>query len=688
MTVASASVYGIQPDQTVEWNDEEYMKNLRFIASQYNLRTNRLPVWDYGLGTMPTANSTVQEYLDNLRYIYGIQAPADFNFFIQDARGNETSVPLMRGLDIKKLYDHIHGQAYQLIDPIPKTIKVTAYSQNAISRKKEIMNFIKMMADKKVFFQLIEMESGYGFKPVDRDFKTQAEVDKYFENFQEAMEIAYTNLAKDSCYVNHYRNTLPKVVDHCIIGNSMMIEVVYRNGRPRWNVIPPQNQIVDLSKEDDQHLTDDFAGCIVLMTIPELITTYEFSPKEIEELNSIAKSGSGSPAWSAMIALGNVNGVQWWGVYNGVPKVMVVKGQWRSVEKQPDGGYLEVLREGVLIGNKYLRECKVSDDQLNETLDRSRKRLRFITCTPNILLGASTSIVSLLKRFQNLKDAFATKVTQMASAAIGKSVVIRASKLPDGMRSPDVISQLKQANVIVLDDDAEEPDTPNQRMIETVDLTLDPSIGAILEIVKYYDFVIADIMNTPAAARGQITTYQSSKNVQASMTQSTVGMTYFYNNIKIFNSRLLSYSADLMKHKAPKDEEGMEALSLIVGDGVVDMITNETLLDMEFEDFLLDLDSSDFTTEEDKQRYEAFILQMAGTGQTSLKDYIMVDKLDSKTEIINYLEAEQYKKEMAAAQQREAELLAAQANAQINATGQMANQMMVNQASQQEQPIE
>lgn len=681
--MAIVGITSIQPDQTVEWNDEEYMRNIRFIASQYNLRSNQLPIFDNGVATQVNSPTSVDEYIDNLRYIYGVQIPADYNFFLMDARGNNTAVPMMRGLDIKKMYDHIHGQSYKMIDPIPKMIKVSAYSQNAISQKKEMMNYIKMMADKKTFFKLIEIETGYGFQPIDRDFKTQVEVDKYFENFQDAMEIAFMNLAKDACYVNEYQSKLPKAVDHVIVGNLGMIEVIYRNGRARWNIIPPQCAITDFSKEDDQHLEDDYAGCVQPMSIPELITTYDFDETELEELKSIAKSGTASNYWSVYSALGNVNGMNWWNIDNNVPKAMVVRGQWKSVERKGDG-WVEVNREAVLIGNRFLRNAKISDDQLYEVKDRSKKRLRFITVTPNIMAGTSMSIVSLLKRFQNLKDAFTTKSIQMASNAIGKSVILRASKLPDGFRAPEVLSQLKQANVIVIDDDAEDEETSNQKLAESIDLTLDPSIGAIMDIVKYYDFVMADIMNTPAVVRGQLGGYQSAKNVDTSMNNSTMGMTYFYNNIKLFINRVLTYSADLMKYMAPNDQQGQDALALIVGDSVTEMLSMDVIKAMEFEDMLLSLDSNDFTTIEDKQRYEAFILQFAPTGQTSLKDYIMVDKLDSKTEIINYLEAEEYKKAMAAAAEKEAALLAANANAKVNANTQMANTMMQNQ----QQPIQ
>jgi len=84
-------------------------------------------------------------------------------------------------------------------------------------------------------------------------------------------------------------------------------------------------------------------------------------------------------------------------------------------------------------------------------------------------MGTSMSVVGIIKRFANLKDAFITKMVQMASASFGKSVIIRASKLPEGMRTPDVVAQLKQNNIIVIEGEETEESPNGQKMIETAD---------------------------------------------------------------------------------------------------------------------------------------------------------------------------------------------------------------------------
>ena len=668
----------IQPDQTEKWDEEAYKKNLRWIASYYNSYVNQVP-YNNGSGYLSSnysGNGSVFDYMENLSYYYGVQAVTSYGFFVQDVRGNQTAVPMIRGLDIKKIVDHIDGQTREMIEPIPKTINVTAYSQNVVSQKRETLDYMKMMADQKTFFQLIERESGYGFKVPSRNFKNQLEQEKFFENFQDAMEIAYMNIAKDACYVNQYRSKLPKVGMNVTIGNLGMVEVTYKNGRPRWRVIPPELAIVDYTKSDDQHENDNFAGEVTEMTIPELLGTWEWTDTEIQELKSLAKAGAGSQVISALNS--NVgNGWLWWSFNDNIPKVTVVRGQWKSLEKV-DGGWVQVNREGVLIGNKFVKDAKISEGQVYDVNDKSKKRLRYIIVTPNLMVGTSISIVGIVKRYQDIKDAFATKVTQMASQAIGKAVVLRASKLPDGLKAPDVISQLKQAGAIVIDDDAEDETNP-QRMVESVDLTLDPNIQAILQIVQYYDGVIADILNIPPSTRGQLTSYQSNKNLQNSQAQSTKGMSYYYDNMRIFFNRLLSYSADLMKAMAPDDDMGRDTLPLLVGDSTTDLLSMDIVKEMQFEDMLLNLNVNDYANLEAKERYGNILLQTAANNPSAFKDYIMVDKLETKTEILNYLEAEEYKKEQARIAEQEAQAMAAQTNAMINANAQMAmNQAQVN----------
>ena len=201
----------VQPIQAVlEWTDEEYKKNLRFIGNQYNTSLNNVPLVSNGQYMGNGSLSYIAEYMDNLSYIYGSQVPSDYKFFTLDANGNKTAANLVRGLDVKKVYDYLYGESLNIIDPLPKILNVTAYSVGAISARKSAMDYVKFQIDNKVFLNLLQQEAGYQFKAVNEDFETQDQVDKFFTSFQESMEIGFEQIAKHATYNNDYQVLLPK----------------------------------------------------------------------------------------------------------------------------------------------------------------------------------------------------------------------------------------------------------------------------------------------------------------------------------------------------------------------------------------------------------------------------------------------------------------------------------------------
>jgi len=261
----------------------------------------------------------------------------------------------------------------------------------------------------------------------------------------------------------------------------------------------------------------------------------------------------------------------------------------------------------------------------------------------------------------------------MASSSFGRSVVIRASKLPEGMRTPDVVAQLKQNNIIVIEGEETEDNPNGKSMAETIDLTMDPSITYILNIIQYLDQAINDYLNIPNSVRGMSQEYQSGKGIDSTKAASTKGLSYLFKNFQVFMKEVLSYSADLMKLMAPDDEMGRENLSLIVGDAMVEMLSMDIVRKMQFEDMLLSLNPTDYISQADKAEITQVVLQTATSQQPTkvLKNYLKMKKEESLTEAINYLEAEIYKEEKQAAEIRaHEEELALITNQNNNATQQ------------------
>lgn len=669
--LTSASSTYMMPLQLVEgeYTDENYMQTLRWLASQYNQLSTPVNFLNNTTNSVDGATTYINEYLDNLTYLYGSQAPAYYNFFITDVNGNNTRVPLFRGLDVWKIFQYVQGEAIDLIDPLPKILSANAYSIGAISAKKEMMDFVKYQIESKLFLNLLQQEAGYGFKVLDRDFESKEKVDKFFETFQESMEIAYTRISKHVCYFNTYQNKLPKAFSNVFVGNLGCIVPEYRKGQVYWRVVQPENAIVDYSKGLDVHEDDDFGGEVYQMPLTQVLSEWDWTEDEIAELQAIAANNGG--AYNSFYTDYATNNMFWFNDQaNGIPKVVIIKGQWKSNERI-DGVIKEVLREGVLIGGKWLKDQKISEGQVWSKGDVSKKRIKYITVTPNLFLGTSVSTVSIIKRIANLRDAFLTKVTEMASQPLGRVAIIRASKLPTGMRTPDVISQLKQAKVLVIEGEDTEEGDDGRKLAETLDLTIDPSIMSILQIAQYYENMISDVLNIPNQVRGQIADYSSKAQLQNSQNQSTKGLSYLFKNFLQFEKALLSYSADLFKLMAPEDDLGQESLSLIVGDGVAEMMSMDVIRQAQFEDFLINLNPNDYASEAVKQELAQVALQSASSGMSTkvLKNYIKVKQSETLTEAFNYLESEIYKEQVREdeqiAQQQEMQLQQAELAAQV-----------------------
>jgi len=644
MAILTSASNENMPDQLKVdgYTDDDYIKTLRWLGTQYNQPFNNVSLMGVSPTTVNQNSYYQQEYLDNLTYIYGSQTPANYNFFIKDVNGNDTSTPLFRGLDIFKIFNYLNGEAQGLIEPLPKVLNASAYSVGAISAKKEMLDFVNFQIKEKMFLSLLQQEAGYSFKAIDRDFKTQNEIDKFFETAQESMEIAYNRIAKHVTYFNNYQNKLPKAFSNTIVGNLAVICVEYQKGQVYWRVVQPENAIVDYSKSLDVHENDDFGGEVYQMPLTQVLAEWDWTDDEIQELKAIGANSNG--AFDMLYTSYATNNLFWFNRNQDTPTVTIIAGQWKSNE-MVDGVIKEVLREGKWIGGKWLKDQKISEGQVWSKGDVSRKRLKYIVMTPNLFLGTSISTVSIVKRIANLRDAFLTKVTEMASTPLGRVAIVRASKLPTGLKTPDVIAQMKQAKILVIEGEDTEEGDDGRKMAETLDLTIDPSISSILQIAQYYEQMISDVLNIPAQVRGQITDYTSKSQLQSSQIQSTKGLSYLFKNFLMFEKELLSYSADLFKLLAPNDNLGRENLSLIVGDGMAEMLSMDIVKRMSFEDFLLNLNPNDYNSADKKARLTDLIGQIATSGapMTVLESYVVAEQAETLTELRNFIETSIFK---------------------------------------------
>lgn len=637
-TTSQAASVAIQPTQRIrEWKDQDYMDNLRFLATQYYR-----PLYDYGYYAFVGKGSALawnENYVVNESYYFGMQSKSPFDFFIKDETNTAIDIPMFQGTDCRELVDKVVGNMLGPIKELPKMISAGAISPNALSRKMILKDLMRLKINNRFFFEIMQEMAGIDYKPMgDLDFADEEQLESYFTTFRDSMEMAYSNFAKDSCYRNHWVELFAKQALYYCIGGFAMMKHTVRNGKPWMKKVEPVNAIWDNFRGDDQHREDRIGGEIYKYTLPELFTTYNFSETEQKEIEAEALTPQawGSYNWS-------FPGYQFrWRDYNdrGIPTITAVEGQWRSLEFR-EGEWVEVLREGVLIGNKWLRAHGISSNTPVDRDDKSKLKMKYVVVTPGLFSGINYGIIDVIKRYQNLKDAFKTKMIQLIARSKGKTYVVYEDELPEGMNTPALISQLSQCGIYVTSRkklDGDKNDTG--RAIEPVDMTLDPSVVNLALIIQQERQYMENIISLPATAQGVVQDYQSHAQIQNNMQQSKSGLEYFYSQFFIWVKRNLELQADMAKNLVGSGESDEEYYPLILGDVTAEMLKVEDVKDMAFEDFGLYMGIDDYLTAERKEFWRNYFVQKAANSQDPIDEVTMakIEQFTTNLEMVNYMQ--------------------------------------------------
>jgi hypothetical protein len=686
-----------QPSQTLpedKWTKEEYQKNLLFIAANWN----RIVYTFSPTGVPNTAVPKwwVVEYLSNMSYYYGQNQSIDYKFLTTDERGNPLPFPKYKGRDIRELIDFVVGNMLQFIKAIPKIISSVGVSEEMVSKKQQLLDFAKWKLENRETEQLMGLFTGLKFEPIDGiNFESQREVDTYFQSFKDKLEEIYVTLAKYAFYYNYGVEKFKKAAEFYCVGGIATIRVYAHNGQTKWEVVEPQTAVWDNAKSDDQHREDRFAGLVMYKTIPEVLSMFKWTKEEREEMEVIAQNKIMMGQYNLYMA----NNIIWWDAQpTGIPRLCVVHGEWRSkkyVGLDDEGNEIwdDCLRQGWLIGNKWVKGEGISTNQISSKTQDKKLQLSYITVTPDTNLGIVEGMVDKLKRYQDTKDLIKTKLLQLVSRSKGKNYVLYSDRLPEGLRAPDILSQFSQAGLVVAPSVDMDDEGGAKNLLDTVDMTLDPTVLGLGNLILQERQYMDNIVSLPANARGMNMGYQSKDALAMNINNSNMGMASFYDNFYIFMKRVLEYSADMSKLIMP--EQNNDMLTVLIGDVGVQML-QEDLKKMQFEDFALALSTDDVATEQDKQIFINYFMQKAAATNNPEDDLVVINlsKMTSKTEIINYLEQVTSKKlqrmaeerEQANAQQQQMASTAAEAN--VESTAISAEAQLAKQQSQQDHEID
>jgi hypothetical protein len=230
----------------------------------------------------------------------------------------------------------------------------------------------------------------------------------------------------------------------------------------------------------------------------------------------------------------------------------------------------------------------------------------------------------------------------------------------------------------------------NGKLIETIDMTLDPSIVGLSQLIDRLRVYMDDIISMPANSRGMVSSYQSKDTLRMNLESASKGMASYYSTFYTWTLRLLEYSTDLAKTIMAESDE--DTMSLLVGDAMVEYVETKDIKDMQMKDFAMSLGLQDFLNDQERAMFVQYYMQRASATNDPEDELVFANiaRIKTKTEMYNYIESVVSKKidrkqqEMMQAQSQQMAMAEQAANAQVESAAIGQETALEGQAMKQE----
>lgn len=692
--VASGSY--LQPEQKVpesKMTPEWYLQNARWIASNYNhWIANLIPSgtpFGYDSEFMARwATSTIYWY----SYYFGKQQMQRYAFVNNDEKNNPLPIPMFKDQSIPTIINFMLGNVKDVINVLPKIISAFGISDDIVSTKQLKMDLAKFKLD---FAEIAQEQEILGVEVLKgMNFNSEEQIVKYFqESSKEMAEETYEILALDALYKNNWKDPFTHVSRDILVTGWGCFKIGIIAGKLTFQRISPWMSIWDWTSSSSQGRKARFGGHLEQISVPEVMARWghQLTKREQDELEVIARNQQYQQPFNSLIPQTNL--VWWRQGATGQPLITVAHTEWVGYkEMTEDNGkilYTTTRRRCTIIGNRYIVDYGECDNIVENKYNPSDTELSYRWCTPTSEFGYAQGIVEKLHTMSDAISLYRTKMMQLVARSKGKNHIIRAWKLPEAMRTPDIMADFSRMGLTVINDAGEEDD-PNARMVEAVDMTMDPTVFGLIQVIQEMKVTMDDAMSIPQGVRGATGGYMPAKTQAFNKAQSTQGVKIYYDAIYDFFENCINYAADTYKVFITS-EDSYEG-SFLIGDKQVKWLKMEAK-DLKFSTLGIFLEFEDISDEQDKKELKDVVMVDINRGALTSMDYVKITGMRSKRAMRNYLEGRYTYLEIKAAQKEEADRQAAlagaerQAQATENATqvasqAGLAKQEMVEQTKQ------
>lgn len=674
--------YVPESEMTPDW----YIKCVRAVSQHYNTTTYNELAYD--------SRPYVHKYLEQYKYYFGQQSSEGFQFMQEAAPNVNLPAKWVPGKKIMSLLEHMRGSFIRVIN----TINITTFSTTESTMDE------KSMIESKLMFDLLTEELQKAMQKVSGldqslagigSFKDLEAIKRFMQyDYKTANEVIAKELGDHILYSNHYRECFLQLFTHMLVTNCAPVKIYVENGMVKWRVISPLSFTYDQTVDNEFGRKMQFAGEVRFLTVPQILE--EFQGKLNDATLSFLKEADANPKTKSLRDMDTHHGTGYYKYLNGVLHLRVTNAEWMGVKnlrvektedkygnnhislspkKNKGKNYpVQCVRYGVLIGDHHLVEYGEAENQYRKPDSLQDTMLNYHVFMPGHILGNGVSVVEKLQAHQDNIDLYKYKIQLAIGRDKGKVYTIDTSQL-DGVNDVNEIATIAQTVGIIpynSYNDETGMSKPSGKYFDVIDLSLDPNVKSYLMLIERETKEMEEIVNIPQMALGQQQAVVGLGVQQNTIAQSTLGTLNYYDGFLKFIENLLQHSINTQK--LVLDYNASTTRLNIVGQTRAQILNYSESL--KFEDFGVYIDANDMIEPAAKQRILTIAQAMAQNGLMDMLDFVKLDKMDTYTEMSEYLEQSLRLKKLEQAQKEQIERQMQQEQQQAQLQSQQAQQAM------------
>ncbi len=665
-----------QPEFDVPEKEKDrkwYTQYVRYFSTLYNQHHTHYNTNDIADDATDSYLTPIEKGFRLLLYFFGKQQNIDYNYITTDLSNNTLQSVWVKGKKVRQLINHLIGNLISQLEN--KEITTNNLSKEVSNQKSRMLEdlFLKHDVQSMRIFEEME-EMGIRFNPAgDRKFESREDIERFINlGWKDNLELISTDTGNyieekndsDNMYIQNFIDYA--AADYCAVYNYV------ENGQVKQKRIPFYNLIWDSINDDPLNKNMKYVGFLERLTPQEIFAKWpELNNTSIygdakEQIKLIAK-GKSDNAY-AFFNHYNTGNIKWWSLdkddlyVTAVTmfwlnprdtryKLTIVNGKVKYEKIKDDdekGEYnIEDWQKCTLIGNEFPVDWGYANNIV-------RSKYKNVPDSPikvmkgNSILGDSLSVIGTIADNQDRMDMLRYKIVEIIGRDTGKNYIIHGDKLGTGITSKELVTDFKSMGLHVANVSGEESDsTDSQRIVETVDMTLDLNIMKYVDLFHEEERIMEEVMNIPKISLGQQQTNIGLGVQRGTIARSTLGLANIYRNFVKFNELNLQYAVNLGKliYTEPNTEAPM-----VIGDRGVRFL--KWLKEYRYEDILLFIKTKDIINEEGKQRLLGIAQAMAQNQEIDILDYLRIEMSENLTRLYNDLEysAKKRKKEQMAIQ--------------------------------------